>query len=87
MLSPIILMFPSLNLREVGESKNGRARQIVMYLCRQMTDASLQSIGDLLGGRDHSTVNHGVDKIARDVEKDETLRNTIEIIQKKISPL
>ena len=50
-----------------------------------MTDASLQRIGDLLGGRDHSTVNHGVDKIARDVEKDEALRNTIEIIQKKIS--
>ena len=73
-----------------GSRRNARtagARQIVMYLCRQMTDASLQSIGDLLGGRDHSTVNHGVDKIARDVEKDETLRNTIEIIQKKISPL
>ena len=73
-----------------GSRRNARtagARQIVMYLCRQMTDASLQSIGDLLGGRDHSTVNHGVDKIARDVEKDETLRNTIEIVQKKISPL
>ena len=73
-----------------GSRRNARtagARQIVMYLCRQMTDASLQSIGDLLGGRDHSTVNHGVDKIARDVEKDEPLRNTIEIIQKKISPL
>lgn len=73
-----------------GSRRNARtagARQIVMYLCRQMTDASLQSIGNLLGGRDHSTVNHGVDKIARDVEKDETLRNTIEIIQKKISPL
>ena len=73
-----------------GSRRNARtagARQIVMYLCRQMTDASLQSIGDLLGGRDHSTVNHGVDKIARDVEKDETLRNTLEIIQKKISPL
>ena len=73
-----------------GSRRNARtagARQIVMYLCRQMTDASLQRIGDLLGGRDHSTVNHGVDKIARDVEKDEALRNTIEIIQKKISPL
>ena len=73
-----------------GSRRNARtagARQIVMYLCRQMTDASLQRIGDLLGGRDHSTVNHGVDKIAQDVEKDEALRNTIEIIQKKISPL
>ena len=73
-----------------GSRRNARTagtRQIVMYLCRQMTDASLQRIGDLLGGRDHSTVNHGVDKIARDVEKDEALRNTIEIIQKKISPL
>ena len=63
------------------------SRQIAMYLCRTMTDTPLKSIGIMLGGRDHSTVNHGVDKIARDVEKDETLRNTIEIIQKKISPL
>ena len=62
-------------------------RQIAMYLCRKMTDTPLKTIGLLLGGRDHSTVNHGVDKVANDVEKNETLRNTIDIIKKKINPV
>lgn len=63
------------------------ARQIAMYLCRKMTDTPLKTIGLLLGGRDHSTVNHGVDKVANDVENNETLRNTLDIIKKKINPI
>ena len=63
------------------------ARQIAMYLCRKMTDTPLKTIGLLLGGRDHSTVNHGVDKVANDVENNETLRNTLDIITKKINPV
>ncbi len=39
-------------------------RQIVMYLCQNMTGASLQEIGKYLGGRDHTTIIHGRDKIA-----------------------
>ena len=62
------------------------ARQIAMYLCRKMTDTPLKTIGLLLGGRDHSTVNHGVDKVAADVENNEALSNTINIIKKKINP-
>lgn len=61
-------------------------RQIVMYLCRTMTDTPLQTIGKYLGGRDHTTILHGHDKIASDMEKNETLRNTIEILTKKINP-
>ena len=63
------------------------ARQIAMYLCRKMTDTPLKTIGLLLGGRDHSTVNHGVDKVSTDVENNETLSNTISIIKKKINPV
>ena len=63
------------------------ARQIAMYLCRKMTDTPLKTIGLLLGGRDHSTVNHGVDKVSNDVENNETLSNTISIIKKKINPV
>ncbi|MCI8639195.1 MAG: chromosomal replication initiator protein DnaA [Coprococcus sp.] len=62
------------------------ARQIAMYLCRKMTDTPLKTIGLLLGGRDHSTVNHGVDKVANEVEKNEAFRNTIDILNKKINP-
>lgn len=61
-------------------------RQIVMYLCRTMTDTPLQTIGKYLGGRDHTTIIHGHDKIAADMDKNESLRNTLEILTKKINP-
>ncbi len=61
-------------------------RQIAMYLCRTMTDTPLQTIGKYLGGRDHTTIIHGHDKILADMGKNESLRNTIEILKKKINP-
>ena len=62
-------------------------RQIVMYLCRTMTDTPLKSIGLMLGGKDHSTINHGVNKIASEIKENETLNNTVDIIKKKINPV
>ena len=61
-------------------------RQIVMYLCQSMTGASLQEIGRYLGGRDHTTIIHGREKIAADLKTNENLANTIEILKKKLSP-
>ena len=61
-------------------------RQVYMYLCRELTDVSLDSIGSNVGGRDHSTVMHGVDKIKEDINNNEELRNKISIIRKKIIP-
>lgn len=61
-------------------------RQIAMYLCCSMTKASLQSIGKCLGKKDHTTVIHGRDKIAKELETNENLRNTIEILTKKLNP-
>lgn len=61
-------------------------RQITMYLIRNMTETPLQAIGLILGGKDHSTVKYGVEKIEREIVKDETLHNTINIITKKINP-
>ena len=62
-------------------------RQIAMYLCRAMTDTPLKSIGIILGGRDHSTVSHGIDKITDELKGNEALSNTIDIIKKKINPV
>ena len=61
-------------------------RQIVMYLCGNMTTESLQNIGKALGGRDHTTIIHGQKKIASELDRDETLKNTIDILKKKITP-
>ena len=61
-------------------------RQITMYLIRTMTETPLKAIGIILGGKDHSTVKYGVEKITAELKKDETLSNTINIIKKKINP-
>ena len=61
-------------------------RQICMYLMRTMTDTALKGIGAVLGGKDHSTVKYGVEKIAKDIDSDEMMTNTINIIKKKINP-
>lgn len=63
-----------------------RPRQIAMYLCKTMTDIPLDSIGSLLGGRDHSTIIHGIKKIADEYDSNEQTRNLIETIKKKINP-
>ncbi len=63
-----------------------RPRQIAMYLCNTMTDSSLQAIGILLGGRDHSTIIHGANKIEDEIKKDDSTKNLVETIKKKINP-
>ncbi|MGN0142663.1 MAG: chromosomal replication initiator protein DnaA [Roseburia sp.] len=67
-------------------SEIARPRQIAMYLCKTMTDIPLDSIGSLLGGRDHSTIIHGIKKISDEYESNDTTRNLIETIKKKINP-
>ena len=55
-------------------------RQVVMYLCRELTDTSYTNIGKLLGKKDHTTIIHGVNKIT------EELKNKVDMIQKKMNP-
>ncbi len=61
-------------------------RQIAMYLCCTMTDDSLQQIGKAIGDRDHSTVIHGRDKIAAEIENNEKTAAVINILKKKLTP-
>jgi chromosomal replication initiator protein len=52
-------------------------RQIAMYLIREETGASLPQIGEILGGRDHTTILYGCDKISDQLETDDGLRRQI----------
>ena len=61
-------------------------RQIAMYLCRELTNVPLVTVGELLGGRDHSTVIHGCEKISTELQTNEQLKSTIESLRKKIAP-
>ena len=63
-----------------------KPRQIAMYLCKTMTSSSLDAVGALLGGRDHSTIIHGVKKVSEEYDNNESTRTLIETIKKKINP-
>jgi len=60
------------------------ARQQAMFLAREATEASLPQIGAALGGRDHTTVLHGLTKIAEQMEVDELLRQEIKQLRLKL---
>jgi chromosomal replication initiator protein len=62
------------------------ARQLVMYLCRELTDKSLQSIGEIVGGKDHATVHNGVKRIEEKVKDDPQFSAMVQVIIKKINP-
>jgi chromosomal replication initiator protein len=54
-----------------------RARQVAMYLCRQLTDLSLPRLGALFGGRDHTTVLHGIKTVQRLIQIDKALFDSV----------
>jgi chromosomal replication initiator protein len=59
-------------------------RQVVMYLAREELQITLPQIGEVLGGRDHTTVMYGVEKITDAIDKDDTLRREILTIRERL---
>ena len=80
----------NININDIlGTKRNAEIatpRQIVMYLSRTMTESPLKAIGSSLGGKDHSTINHGYNKIKEAMEEDDKLKNTVDIIIRKLNP-
>lgn len=77
-----------IRVEEFKTKKRTRAiaypRQIAMYLSRELTDLSLPKIGERFGGRDHTTVIHAHEKIARELNSDPSLQNIIKELNQKI---
>lgn len=61
-------------------------RQVVMYLCRNLTDVSLINIAKILNKKDHTTILHGSNKIDSDMKTNSELKERIDIIIKKLNP-
>ena len=59
-------------------------RHIAMYLSRELTDLSLPKVGEAFGGRDHTTVIHGCEKIAADLKTDQTLNSILTELTNRI---
>ena len=74
----------------VGKSRKAEialARQLSMYLCRDVLGASLNKIGLFFGGRDHSTVIHALKVVEDRKQKDENFYKKIEFIKKSFETL
>ncbi len=63
------------------------ARQVAMYLCRELTDLSLPRIGQAFGGRDHTTVMHADRKIRQQMSERRSLYNQIAELTNRIKQL
>ena len=74
----------NLTLEDIkGKKRNANItmpRQIAMYICRELTDLSLPKIGSEFGGRDHTTVIHAHDKISKDIEENQQIKDKIDKI-------
>lgn len=74
------------NISEVDLNSKSRtkevaeARQIAMYLSRELTNMSLPKIGENFGNRDHTTVMHACDKIKSLINSDSEVRNVVQIL-------
>jgi chromosomal replication initiator protein len=88
MIQQEVAAYFKLRPEEFKAKKRTRAvaypRQIAMYLTRELTDLSLPKIGEEFGGRDHTTVIHACEKIAREIQDDPSLQEMINEIMRRI---
>lgn len=61
-----------------------RPRQVAMYLCKQLTQYSLPEIGRKFGGRDHTTVMHGIRRIDELLQSDKSLSEDVDILTRSL---
>jgi chromosomal replication initiator protein len=77
-----------ISVTEITGDKRSRvvvdSRHLVMYLARELTDASLPKIGERIGNRDHTTVLHAVDKIAKLMREDREMYNRVQRLTAKV---
>ena len=88
LIQEVVASYYNLRLEDFKLRKRTRAvafpRQVAMYLARELTDASLPKIGEEFGGRDHTTVIHACDKIARDMAADDSLAAAVKDVIERI---
>lgn len=71
-----------------GKVRTGQialARHIAMYLIRFTIDVPLKKIGDMFGGRDHTTVMSGIEKVESMLKTDETLKEAVEELKRRLN--
>ena len=76
---------PSMLTSKTRVSQITLARHIAMYLIRKHLDVPLKKIGDTFGGKDHTTVMSGIEKVEKELKTDEQLKKAIEELEQRIN--
>jgi chromosomal replication initiator protein len=88
MIVSAVADFTGISSTEIIGDKRSRAvveaRHLTMYLARELTDLSLPKIGERIGGRDHTTVLHAVEKITKLIQQDRSIYNRVQLVTTKI---
>lgn len=89
MIQKEICSYYNLEMSELVSKKRNKQvvfpRQVAMFLCRKITDASFPQIGDQFGGRDHTTVIHAVEKIEKEVNDNSELAATLDELSQRLN--
>jgi chromosomal replication initiator protein len=75
----------SLLLAKTRKQEIARARQVAMFLCKELTRHSLKTIGMHFGGRDHSTVIHACQTVIDEIQADPILRRAVDQIRQELN--
>ena len=85
----VVSSYFNINVRDLSASSRKQeivyARSITIYLLRTVLKLPLKKIGECLGGRDHATVAHAIDKITNSLNNDALIRQDVDILTDKIS--
>ena len=78
----------SMSMTDLKGDKRSRnivyPRHVAMYLCHELTDSSLPRIGERFGGRDHTTVIHAINKVAKLIKEEREVYNLVQQITGKL---
>lgn len=88
LIMSVVAEATGVSVTEITGDKRSRSivesRHLVMYLARELTDASLPKIGERLGNRDHTTVLHAIEKIAKLMQQDREMYSRVQRLTAKI---
>ena len=87
-IKKIVCKYYNIKVSDIESSKRTNSiafpRQVAMYLIREMTDSSLPKIGDMFGGRDHTTVKYACGKISDEINNDSNFADIIDSLKREI---
>lgn len=88
LIQQIVADYFNLKIQDLSSRKRpeniAKARQIAMYITRQLTEYSLVQIGQYFGGKDHTTVMHAIDKIEKMIKEDDKFKTTVDELMARV---